>query len=261
MSSKTKNKPLVSVHICNYNRANKISKAIDSVLDQNYQNLQILIMDDASDDNTSEIIEPYLQKDSRVEYYKNTTNLGISKNRNKALSLSKGKYVAVLDSDDYWINNDKLNLQVDFLENNSNHGVVGTYTKFVDNHEKELFIFKPNLIDSAIRKNILMKNQFVHSSVLFRKNILNTYNEQEIFKAKEDYVAWLEIGKKHKLANLPIITTLYLQHESNSSKENLVTYIKNLGIIIKNYKNDYPNYLKASLKNQIRLVKAILGFK
>lgn len=250
------NKPLVTVHICTYNRADKIAKAIDSVLAQTYTNLQILIMDDASTDETSAVVRKYLENDSRIEYYSNENNLGITKNRNRALSLSKGQYIAVLDSDDYWIDENKIEDQVNFLESNPEHAAVGTFTKFVDETDSELFIFKPKTTDTEIRKNILIQNQIVHSSVMFRKNSLKLYSEK--YDIWEDLVAWLEIGQNNKLANLPITATAYTKHSGNISNSKKLQNAHTLDEIISDYKT-YPNYYKAKLKNHLRIIKAIFN--
>jgi glycosyltransferase involved in cell wall biosynthesis len=96
--------PKVSVIIITYNRADLLSRAINSVLFQDYQDFELLIIDDASTDNTSEIVRAF--NDNRIKYYLNEKNLGIAKSRNKGISLAVGEYIAMLDSDDYWISRD-----------------------------------------------------------------------------------------------------------------------------------------------------------
>lgn len=248
-------RPLVTVHICTYNRANTIKKALDSVISQTYKNLQILIVDDASSDNTEEIVRKY--SDDRIEYYKNESNLGITKNRNKALSLSKGKYIAVLDSDDYWIDENKISDQVNFLEKNPAYALVGTYTNIADENGGLIKKLQPETLDREIRQKMLMSNQFSHSSVVYRKDTLEKYNDK--YFIWEDYAAWLEIGSKYKFANLPITTTNYTRHSGNISKDKKIKGIVTLGEIIADNKNNYSNFYLASLKNKIRLLKTILG--
>lgn len=97
-----------------YNRAKFIKEAIESVISSNYKNWELIIVDDHSSDNTSEIVKPYL-KDKRIYYYRNETNLGQFANRNKAASLAKGKYIKYLDSDDI-IYSYGLDVLVDGLE-------------------------------------------------------------------------------------------------------------------------------------------------
>jgi glycosyltransferase involved in cell wall biosynthesis len=251
------NKPLVTVHMCTYDRADFISKALESVQSQTYDNLEILVLDDNSSDNTAEIVRNYSQSDSRIKYHKNESNVGITTNRNRALSLSNGKYIAVLDSDDYWIDENKIEDQVKFLESNPDFAVIGSYAKFVNEKDEEVFTYKPETKHDAIIKKILIKNQLVHSSVLIREEAFEKYPQQ--FSIWEDYALWLEIGKKWKIANLPITTTAHKKHSSNISKTKKLKNTKTLDQIIKNYKKDYPNYYLATFKNKLRILKSLIS--
>ena len=95
-----KQQPLVSVLMTAFNRQNYIAEAIESVLASTYVNFELIIVDDCSNDNTVNIANEYAVKDNRVKVYVNEKNLGQFKNRNKAASLAKGKYIKYLDSDD-----------------------------------------------------------------------------------------------------------------------------------------------------------------
>lgn len=249
-------KPLISINICTYNRANLISKAIYSALSQNYPNTEIIIVDDNSSDNTEEIVNQFISKKPNIFYYKTSGNMGITKNRNFGLEKSKGKYIAVLDSDDYWLDENKLTEQVEFLEKNPEHAMVGTFTKVVDSKDDKLEELRPETEDKNIREKILLQNQFTHSSVLFKKEALEKYNEK--YFIWEDLAAWLEIGEKFKFANLPKVYTAYKKHGTNISQTKKVKGVITLGKIIKDHKKSYPNYLKASLKNKLRLLRVIL---
>lgn len=250
-------KPLVSIHICTFNRANLIGKAIESALAQNYPNIEIIIGDDNSTDNTEEIVKKFIATNQNIFYYKNSENLGITKNRNIAMQKSQGKYIAVLDSDDYWLNENKLTEQVEFLEQNPEYALIGTFTKVVDSDDKEIDILKPETTDDAIRQKLLLQNQFIHSSVLFRKDDLGSYDERD-FSPVEDFAAWLEIGKNFKFTNLPKVYTAYKKHGTNISQTHRIKGIKAMSEVIRINKNHYPHSLKASLKNKLRLIKSII---
>ena len=116
---------MISIIILTYNRAGFISEAIKSALEQSFSDWELIIIDDASQDNTREIAEDYAKKDSRIKYFRNDEHLRISKSRNKALGLARGEYVAVLDSDDVWSDRDKLKKQYEFLERNKDYVLVG----------------------------------------------------------------------------------------------------------------------------------------
>ncbi|MFA7193541.1 MAG: glycosyltransferase family 2 protein [Candidatus Paceibacterota bacterium] len=249
-------KPLISINICTFNRAKLISKAIESALAQNYLNIEIIIVDDNSTDNTEEIVKNFTAINPNIFYYKNAGNIGITKNRNFGLQKSQGKYIAVLDSDDYWLHENKLTEQVEFLEQNPDYALVGTFTKVVDSEDKEISTLKPETTDESIREKILLQNQFTHSSVLFRKDSLPTYNEK--YFIWEDLAAWLDIGRNFKFANLPKIYTAYKKHGTNISQTRKIKGVRTLGQIINDHKNHYPHSLKASLKNKLRLIKSII---
>jgi glycosyltransferase involved in cell wall biosynthesis len=92
-------KPLVSVLMTAFNRSEYIVEAIESVLASTYENFELIVVDDCSTDNTEFVVKAYVEKDSRVKYYKNEENLGDYPNRNKAASYANGKYIKYIDSD------------------------------------------------------------------------------------------------------------------------------------------------------------------
>lgn len=95
------NNDLISVIIPAYNNEIYISRCIESVLGQTYRNIEIIVINDCSTDNTGDIIQRYLTKDNRIAYYHNENNIGVGYTRNKGIELAKGKYIYFLDSDDY----------------------------------------------------------------------------------------------------------------------------------------------------------------
>ena len=105
MSNTGSIQPLVSVVLCTYNGEKFLYPQIDSIIAQTYPNLEIIIVDDASSDNTPFILEEYSRKDSRVKYHINSANIGYNKNFEKAFSLASADYIAISDQDDIWESN------------------------------------------------------------------------------------------------------------------------------------------------------------
>lgn len=135
--------PLVSIIIPVYNRENLISETINYALNQTYQNIEIIIVDNCSTDNTFEIIKSIQQKDNRIKLYKNEMNIGPVKNWKKCIEKSTGKYIKILWSDDK-ISTDFLEKTVNLLENDEEIGFVYTKTiLFDDTKTKELFHLGP----------------------------------------------------------------------------------------------------------------------
>lgn len=245
--------PKISVIIITYNRANLLSKAITSVLNQSYQNLELIIIDDASTDNTELLVKNFT--DNRIKYYKNDSNLGIAKSRNKGVSLANGEYVAMLDSDDYWLDCNKLQKQLDIFNQDEKIGLVGTGITCVNDKGEKIKddIFETR--DDLIRQRILLKNQFAQSSVLFKKeafNLVSGYDKS--LTVCEDLDLWLKIGKEFKLANTLEPLTAYLIHAGGISKASKKRIAFSTDRVINHYKHNYPNYFKAKLKSWLRIV-------
>ena len=249
--------PKVSVVICTYNRAQYLPQAIESVLAQSFQDFELIIVDDASNDNTKAVMERYAS-DSRIRYIKNDINLGLGKNRVKSTKDAHGEYIAILDSDDYWVDVNKISKQVDFLDKNKNVGVVGTFGKIIDDKNNVVgkLEFKTN--NSNIRRRILSYHQFLHSSVLFRKEaFIKAGGYDNALSPAEDYDLILKIGTKYELANLPEYSTHYRVHNENSSSNNRqkrVNHAKLHSKVIKKFKDFYPNYFPAMIKSYLRIL-------
>jgi glycosyltransferase involved in cell wall biosynthesis len=117
-------KPLVSIIMATYNWSRFIEESIYSIVNQSYTNRELIIVNDASNDNTKEIISKFLHNE-RIYLIENQINLNVSKSRNKAINLSKWKYIAVIDDDDTR-SKDKLAIQVNFMEQNSDIWLLWT---------------------------------------------------------------------------------------------------------------------------------------
>lgn len=256
MDTTLKKEPLVSIMMTSYNRALLIGEAIRSILDQNYSNWELLILDDASTDQTAEVVANFAHNDSRIVYAPTPKNLGITKNRNRGFALAKGSYIAVLDSDDLWSDKDKLTKQVEFLELHKDHVVVGTNVTVINGEGKKTGELHYALTDTDIRKKMLLRNQFAHSAVLMRKSTLplpKPYDESGAVSIWEDYDLFLRLGLVGQFANLPELMTSYRLHGNNISlsqkKNGAVAHLK----IIKRYKGNYPSYWLAFAKGILRL--------
>jgi glycosyltransferase involved in cell wall biosynthesis len=236
--------PLVSIILPTYNREKYIKRAIESTLSQTYKNIELIIIDDGSTDKTKDVIQPYLV-DQRVHYIYQQ-NKGASAARNNGIKVSKGKYIAVLDSDDFWCDRKKLEKQVKFLEEHPNYILVGGGMIRINKQGKELVRHLLPETDKEIRKLILFDNLFAHSTVVFRKvawELAGGYDEELSFS--EDWDLWLRFGKLGKFYNFQEYFTCYLQGEQNISNLNLRRNLKLNIKIRKKYRNDYPNFWKA----------------
>lgn len=250
--------PKVSVIICTYNRASLLARAIDSVLSQDLKDLELIIIDDNSNDETEKLTASYQEKDKRVKYYKNDFNLGVVKSRNQGVGIAQAEYIAMLDSDDWWLKDNKLSLQVDFLEKNLAVGLVGTTAIWYDKNDNFIKEQMFELENDKIKAKILYKNQFNQSSILFRKTaytIVGGYDESLIVAEGLDF--FLKIGTKYELANLEDPLTAYFVNPEGLSRLKRKQWLKTLKLLASKYKMDYPGYLRAKFKSSFNPFKKV----
>lgn len=128
---------LVSVIMPSWNTSNFIAESIQSVIDQTYENWELIIVDDCSTDNTDEVVAGFTDK--RIRYFKNEKNSGAALSRNRALREARGEWIAFLDSDDIW-SPEKLEHQINFM---NKHGYTLSYTEYekIDEESKPLQIY------------------------------------------------------------------------------------------------------------------------
>ena len=214
-------KPLVSVLIPCYNCDQYVKEAVKSIIEQSYTNLEILVIDDGSTDNTGNILKELAKEDTRIVYIKNEKNLKLIATLNKGLDLCKGKYIARMDADDISVPT-RIEKQVDFLEKHSNIGIVGADIEFFGGNKRS--IWKTNTEDKYIRTDLLFGTCFAHPVVMMRTSILREhhlyYNDD--YPHAEDYKLWCDIAQYTKLANIPEVLLYYRVNDNQvSNKYNL----------------------------------------
>ncbi|MCF8369945.1 MAG: glycosyltransferase [Bacteroidales bacterium] len=226
-------KPLLSIIMLSYNAELYLNEAIESVLNQDLNNYELIIIDDGSSDNSLNIIKSF--NDKRIKIHQNETNQGIVYSRNKGIRLSSGKYIGMLDSDDIALPG-KFRKQVEFLEEHPDFGMVGSWALLIDKNGKLLRKkWKLSGIPDKIPSIMLFKNYFVQSSVVFRRDVLPDYLYKTGYEIVEDYKLWMDILKKAKAWNLPEYLVKYRVHGKNMTitgekivKDNLVAVYKEL---------------------------------
>lgn len=235
--------PLVSIIIPTCNRAKYIKRAVESVLSQTYQNIETIIIDDGSTDETPKIISEFSKKDPRIVILTNRINLGFVKTLNKGISKARGKYIARLDDDDFWQDPEKLKKQVEFLEKHKDYVLVGGGLIKINKEGKEIVRYLFPEKDREIRKSILIDNLFAHSTVLFRKDAwekVEGYDEQFGFFADRDL--WLKLGKLGKFYNFQEHFTYYLKPEQKRSDHLIRRKLKANIRLRKKYRHHYPGF-------------------
>ena len=238
-----------------YNRALYLPLAIKSVLSQSFKDWELLIIDGGSTDETEVLVKEYQLKDPRVLYIKKDKNFGISNCRNLGLDLAKGEYVAVLDSDDIWCDSEKLNRQFQYLQENNNCVLVGGGVVVIDENGVEKSKYSHAITDDQIKNKILLRNQFAHSAVLYRRDrALSAGGYATNVKIGEEYDLWLRMGRIGQFHNLDEYVVDYRIHSQGACVADRLGGAIDTLKIIKRYKNDYPNYFLALIKAQFRMI-------
>jgi len=216
-------KKLVSVIIPAFNVDKYISKTLDSVINQTYSNLEIIVVNDGSSDKTEEIIQLYSKKDTRIIYiYQN--NKGVSAARNRGIKEAKGEYICFFDSDDIMLPS-KIEKQYQFLENNIEFDIIySNLYHFIDN-TKKVFILSILKSSDYLYKNLLQYGNFINpNTVFFRKKIYEKYGGfDESIRSSEDWEYWLRLSyNKVLFVLMPDFLTLYRIRKNSLSSDSVV---------------------------------------
>jgi glycosyltransferase involved in cell wall biosynthesis len=244
MDTTTKNLttlPLVSILMLTYNRAHFLPVAIESVLAQSYAHWELIIIDDGSTDDTQSVFVRY--PDPRIRYIRHERNAGLFARRKESIGLATGTYIAVLDSDDYWTDPEKLATQVTFLENNLDCVLVGTQTTVVDVTSTKIGHSNFACTDKVIRTKVMLQNQFTHSSIMMRTTAVQATAGYQPTLA-EDLELFLALGTHGTLANLDRFMTAHRVH-ANSENDHGIKMRSAVRKIITTYRRDYPGYFVA----------------
>ena len=179
---------LISVIIPYYKKKEYIISSINSVLNQTYKNLEIIIIYDDLNKKDLNLLKKIKKKDKRIKIYINKKNLGAGRSRNKGIKLSKGVFVAFLDSDDLWKKN-KLKKQIFFMKKN---GINASHTSYTIINSNNKIVGSRNAKDMSYK--LLLKSCDIGlSTVVLKKEIITSKIKFANIKTKEDYVLWLKI--------------------------------------------------------------------
>lgn len=252
--------PLVTVLLPTRNGADFITEAIGSVLGQSLVDFELLVIDDGSIDETPAAIGDFAQRDRRIRTIRNAETLGIQKSLNRGLREAKSEYIARIDDDDEWIEPQKLEKQVRFLEAHPDHALVGTGALLTDEKGNEIGRKMMPETDEAIRARLLGRNCFFHASVVLRKDAIlqqGGYDESPATLYVEDYDLWLKLGLRYKFGNLPIIAVKHTVRPAGLSQKHKLTQLRNNMRLFRKYRGNYPNPTLSFLRHLGRL--AIYG--
>jgi len=196
-----------------YNGERYLAQAIQSILEQTFENFDLLIIDDGSTDRTLGIIKEF--NDPRIRVFNNEKNIGLIGTLNKGIALASTRYIARMDCDD-WSASDRLAKQLNFMEEHPDVGLCGSWIKAIRESGEEFLIYPTTNAD--IRCHMLFASALAHPAVMIRRAMLTKnhleYSASYIYA--EDYELWSRCMDYCSLANLPEPLLNYRTHQSNT---------------------------------------------
>jgi alpha-1,3-rhamnosyltransferase len=206
--------PLVSIIIPSYNHSKYITETIESILGQTYDNFELIVIDDGSQDNSIEIIEK-LRLNNKFIFIKRE-NKGLCETLNEGINLSRGKYIAICASDDIYLK-DKIKLQVDFLETNPNYALC--YGKIIsfDNDGNQKFINSKKYKSGKLFLDLIKTNFVPAVTQMYRKDIFDNIGGFDKDLWIEDWDMLLRISYSYEIGFLDKYLAMYRNHGENMS--------------------------------------------
>ena len=228
------NNSLVSVVMCTYNGSRFVAEQIESICNQTYKRLQIIIVDDASADNTYEIVKQWADKDKRIQSHTNENNLGFNLNFNKACRLATGDFIAIADQDDIWELTKVERLLAKINENPGTllvHCISARFEKFGKFHLKSHKLV--NYMAGKDVRNFFLSNYISGHNMLLRRSLLA---KSLPFPGEVYYDWWLAAvaSCNGKIEPVPDILVWHRMHDSNATgaaKPKLLLYKQVLVIL------------------------------
>lgn len=210
----------VSVVMPLYNAEKYVKETIESVINQSYKEWELIIVNDASIDESVRIIESF--HDARIKLFHNERNRGIAYTRNKAIELSSGKYVALMDDDDI-APACRLEKTVQYLDDNADIDVVGGHCRFIDEKGNIIKNKQWNVYQNPLflKAWLLLGDPIPNSSALIRKKFIqeNKLCYRDGMQGAEDYRFWVECSLKGKIANIDEILLYWRTgHDNETSR-------------------------------------------
>lgn len=210
--------PKVSVIMPVYNAEKYLEEAVKSVLNQTFDDFEFIIINDGSTDSSLDIIKSF--KDERIRIIDNKCNLKIVDALNKGLDAAAGEYAVRMDADDICLA-DRLRKLTDFMDNNKNTGICGSYIQKFKG-DKYYPAKKVPLSSDEINEMLFFRSPLMHPSVIMRMEFINKYNlrYRNEFETAEDYGFWVEAADFFDFANIPEVLLYYRLSENSITANN-----------------------------------------
>ncbi len=217
--------PFISVILPVFNGAPYLRASIESILSQTYGNFELIIINDGSTDNSDKIIESF--DDSRIRYYYHK-NQGLPATLNFGIERAGGEIIARHDQDDISLPL-RFERQVEFLLDNANCGMVGTWAEIRTDDKSSNRIHQHPSDNASLQFFLLFDNPFVHSSVMIRREVFDKvgfYSIDCLRQPPEDYEFWSRVARNFEVANLPEVHLIYREIPTSMSRTGVNPFLE-----------------------------------
>ena len=232
---------MVSIIISEYNtKVELLKESIKSLVNQSYENIELILIDDCgyNSDKLDNIVQSF--NDNRIKLYKNESNKGLVFSLNRAIEISKGNYIARMDTDDYSYPN-RIKEEMNFLLEHPEYDLVGSRCDFYDG---SIIWGESKDYGDVTREKLLEGCPLVHPSVLYKKEAILSVGCYKDYKRSEDYATWIELyANNHKMFVLNKKLVRYHLSIDDYKKRTLKTRKGFLKLISSDYKKLNPTKL------------------
>ena len=198
-----------------YNAEKYLSEAIESILQQSFEDFEFLIINDGSTDRSKDIVLQY--DDPRIIYVENDSNMGLIATLNRGIKLARGLFLARMDADDISVK-DRFAKQIAFLKNNPNYGLCGSTVRIIDGKgQRKKRVMLP-ITDTEIRTYSYFSSPLIHPTVMGYTHLFKSNLYSDDYKTAEDYELWVRLFECTCLYNLEDDLLFYRVHDFNVSK-------------------------------------------
>lgn len=270
--------PLVTVLMPVYNAEKYLSEAIDSILAQTYKNIEFLIINDGSTDNSESVILDYQSKNPIIVYVKNETNMKLIATLNKGVGMARGKYIVRMDADDI-SKPFRIEKQVEYMESHPSVGVCGSFFTVFGEGLNKPYIVKRPLGNNHIKASMLFTNAIGHPNVIIRRSVMieNKVFYDKRFYRIEDWGLWTELMLYCDFGNLPYSVLDYRRTptqetalgtgdpqsrtyrkrllEENLKSNNILGFEKQIESLLSFLQGEYQTMTSKDLEDAMRILK------
>jgi glycosyltransferase involved in cell wall biosynthesis len=261
---------LISVILLSYNHEKYLTQAIATVLNQTVKDFELIIIDDFSQDNSKKIIYDYQQTDERISAFFHKANIGIGKTMTEGLAKAKGEFVSFLDSDDVWLES-KLERQLSVLSVDESL-IVWTEGQIIDGNGvptgetfSQLYAAQNKVKSGNLFEAILYKNFILGSSILFKREFVESIRFCEKLKYYNDYKFYVDLSGKYCFYFIAEALTKYRVHGKNTNSSDRQGWVRDEllfgNLVLREYGGSLSSRVKADLLLRVGSAYSFFGDK